>query len=153
MRRWRGGSWRFPILVLAHFLSGIADCPHCVGRQVLEGIVGVTAVESATRDVLSRVADDYGKIGVQRGKHLFQVVGTAVEVVCVDPEVDRVGYIPGEGGDEFSVRQPHRICGLWRPSTRHQLADYCNNALSLGHGLPPWLGLGPVASCSLPSAC
>jgi hypothetical protein len=32
-------------------------------------------------------------------------------------------------------------------------ANCRSNALSLGHGLPPWLGLGPVASSNLPSAC
>src|SRR5262249_60706425 len=77
------------------------------------------------------------------------MVGAAVEILRIDVGIDRVRYIPGERCDEFDMRQPHRTCGLRRPSTRHQLADCGSNALSLGHGVPPWLGLGPVASSQL----
>src|SRR6516225_9405304 len=73
------------------------------------------------------------------------MIGTAIEVVRVDLSVNRVGNIAGEGSDEFSVRQPNRACGLRRPSARHELANGRSNTSSLGHGLPPWLGLGPAA--------
>src|SRR5207245_1147082 len=113
-------------------------------------------IERTTWDVVRRVGDDRGEICVQRREHLFQMVSAAVEILRIDVGIDRVRHIPGEGGDEFGVCRPQRTCGLRRPSTRHQLADCCSNALSLGHGLPPWLGLGPVARwlpCRRPAFC
>src|SRR5262249_56975901 len=35
--------------------------------------------------------------------------------------------------------------GHRQPFARHELTNCRNNARSLGHGLPPWLGLGPAA--------
>src|SRR5262249_23180913 len=138
-----------PILMLAHFLRSIAEYAQRVGRQVPEQVVEVAAIERTTGDALRRVGDDRGQIDVQRREHLFQIVGAAVEILRIDVGTDRVRYIPGEGRDEFDVRQPHGICGLRRPSTRHQLADCCSNRLSLSHGHLHWLGLGPVASSQL----
>src|SRR5262249_5012611 len=135
--------------MLAHFLRSIADDAQRVGRQVPEQVVEVTAIERTTGDALRRVGDDRGEIDVQRREHLLQMVGAAVEVLRISVSIDGVRHIPSEGCDEFDVRQPHRTCGLRRPSTRHQLADCCSNALSLSHGYPPWLGLGPVASFQL----
>jgi hypothetical protein len=86
---------------------------------------------------------------VQRREQLFQMVGAAIEVVRTDLGIDWAGNIAGEGRDEFGVRQPNRICGLRGPSARHQLANSRSNTVSLGHGLPPWPGLGPVASSRL----
>jgi hypothetical protein len=109
----------------------------------------VAAIERTTWDVVRCVWDNRGEIDVQRREHLFQMVRAVVQILRIDVGVDRVRRIPGEGCDEFGVCQPHRICGLRRPFTRHQLADCCSNELSLSHGLPPWLGLGPVASSLL----
>ena len=65
---------------------------------------------------------------------------------------DRRRRVPGYGSDKFGVRGPW-TCGLRWLSARHQLANCRRNALSLSHGATPWLGLGPVASANLPSAC
>src|SRR5437660_9698039 len=135
--------------MFAHFLRSIADYAQRVGRQVPEQVVEVAAIERTTWDVLRRVADDRGEIDVQRREHLFQMVGAAVEILRIDVSIDRVRHIPGESCDQFDVRQSHWTCGLRPPSPRHQLADCCSNARSLSHGLPPWLGLGPVASSLL----
>src|SRR5262249_49557001 len=134
-----------PIFVLAHFLRSIADHAQRVSRQIPEQVIEVAAIKRAGWDVVRRVGDDRSEINVQRREYLLQMVGAAVEVLRIDVGVDRVRYVPSEGCDEFDVRRPHRTCGLRRPSTRHQLADCCSNALSLSHGLPPWLGLGPAA--------
>src|SRR5205823_7043509 len=107
----------------------------------------ITAIARTTWYVLRCVGDDRAEIDVQRREHLFRMVGAAVEILRIDVGIDRVRHTPGEGCDEFDVRQPHRTCGLRLSSTRQQLADCCSNAFSPGHGLPPWLGLGPVASC------
>src|SRR5262249_28876436 len=69
------------------------------------------------------------------------MVGAIVEILRIDVSIDWVRHIPGERCDEFCMRQPHRTCGLARPSMRHQLADCCSNTLSRSHGLPPWLGV------------
>src|ERR1700730_9202224 len=81
------------------------------------------------------------------------MVSAGVEVVRINCGKYRVWDVPGEGGDEFGVRRLRGACRLRRPSARHQLANCRSNALSLGHGLPPWLGLGPVGSSSFSSAC
>src|SRR5262249_2689460 len=125
--------------MLAYFLRSIADYTQRVGRQVPEQVVEVAVIERTTWDVVRRVGDDRGEIDVQRREHPFQMVGAGVEVLRIDVGIDRLRHIPGEGRDEFDVRQPHRTCGLRRPSTRHPLADCCSNTLSPGHGLPPWL--------------
>src|SRR5262249_16021348 len=142
--------------MFAHFLRSIADHGQRVGRQVPEQVVEVAAIERTTWDVVRRVSDDGGEIDVQRGEHLFQMVGAAVEILRIDVGIDRVRHISSEGCDEFGVRQPHWTCGLRRPATRHQLADCCSNALSLSHGHLHWLGLGPVARwlpCRRPAFC
>src|SRR5262249_6773859 len=77
------------------------------------------------------------------------MVGAAVEILRIDLGINRMRDVLGKGCDEFNVRQPYRTCGLRLPPTRHQLMDCCSNTLSLSHGLPPWLGLGLVASSQL----
>src|SRR5207253_67566 len=103
-------------------------------RQVVEQAIEAAAIERTTWDVLSCVGKDSPEVDVQRREYLFEMIGAAVEVVRTDLWIDRVGSIAGEGGNEFSVCQPHRICGLRRPSARHQLANCRSNALSLSHG-------------------
>ena len=67
--------------------------------------------------------DHQREVAVRRGQHLFQVVGTAVELIGFDCHIDWVRRNCGEGGDQFGVRHLHRACGLRQPFARHQLAD------------------------------
>jgi hypothetical protein len=100
----------------------------------------VSAVERASWDILSRVGNHHGQVGVQCPKHLFEMIGSPVEVVGVRACVDRPGDIPSEGGNTFSMGLPHRTCGLRRPSARHQLANGRSSTLSLSHGSLRGLG-------------
>src|SRR5271166_1070367 len=103
------------------------------------------AIDFATGNFLGNFGDDRGGISVQRREYVLQVVGATLEGLPIGPGMDRARDIAREGGDEFDVRRLHRTCVLGRPSARHQLANGRSNTVSLGHGLPPWLGLGPVA--------
>jgi hypothetical protein len=141
-------SWHSPNLAFPHFLGRRADYPNGIGRQVLE-VVEVPAIEHATWDVLGRIGNDHGQVGVQRREDFFEMVSAPVEVIRIGAGIDSVGDIPGEGSDTFRVCLSHRRCGLRRPSARHQLANCRSNALSLSHGYSPWFGLGPVASLRL----
>src|ERR1700730_3924886 len=73
------------------------------------------------------------------------MVSAGVEVVRINCGKYRVWDVPGEGGDEFGGSRLEDSFGFRRPLARHQLANCRSNALSLSHGLSPWLGLGPVA--------
>jgi hypothetical protein len=50
---------------------------------------------------------------------------------------------------EFDVRRADRACGCFCARAYHQRANRASHMLSVGHGVPPWLGLGPVASSLL----
>src|SRR5437764_7856328 len=141
--------------MFAHFLRSMTDYGQRVGRQVPEQVVEIAAIERATWYVLRR-DDDRGQIDMQRREHLFQMIGAVLEILRIDIDINGVRRIPGNGCDEFGMRQPHRTCGLLRPSTRHQLANCCSNTLGLSHGHLHWLGLGPVARwlpCRRPAFC
>ena len=45
------------------------------------------------------------------------------------------------------------FCGRFRPRVCDQRANCVSHVISLGHGLPPWLGLGRWEVGCLPSAC
>ena len=57
-----------------------------------------------------------------------------------------------QSGDEFGVRRPNGVCGWFGARACDQRANCVSHVISLGHGLPPWLGLGPVGSSRFPLA-
>src|SRR3984893_15419628 len=81
------------------------------------------------------------------------MVGAGVKIFRVELSIDWMRWTARERSDQLRMCRPNRTCGLFRRFARDQLANCRKNALSLGHGSSPWLGLGPVASANLPSAC
>jgi hypothetical protein len=80
----------------------------------------------------------------QRVEHLFQVVGAFLQVDGVGIDRDRARGMPRQGGDELGVGRLDGVCGRFRARACEQRANCGSNAISLGYGSLPWLGLGPL---------
>src|SRR5579862_7209418 len=76
------------------------------------------------------------------------MIGAILEVASVGKERHRPWRLPRRGFNNFGVRRPDRVGGWLFARVCDRGANCVKNVISLSHGIPPWLGLGPLRCSS-----